>query len=441
MARCKHCGKAGIFLKVNENGICKDCQIQELSNSCNELNQLIDDIGARETLAAKKKTDEYNAKYEDLLKKCYGETDRLKSLEKEIETKKKEIIVLDEEIMLESFALYKPKFKFMTSEEYKKKLETIRDKQKDLVKTDAAVHSNNNWTVNGSAAEGRKMIKDMKKLLVRAFNNECDYCVDNIKFNNFESSVKRIDKSFDTINKLGKVDGVEISIVYKNLKFDELCLAYEYQQKKQEEKEEARRVREELREQQKLEREIKEARERIAKERKHFSVAIKDLETKLKDTTDAKERELISKNLEDAKEHFIELDKEEKVIDYREQNAKAGYVYIISNIGSFGENVYKIGMTRRLEPMERVDELGGASVPFSFDVHAMIFSENAPALESKLHEHFYNNRINKINTRKEFFRADINEIERVVKDNYNKVVDVVKEAPAQQYREGLLVEK
>jgi hypothetical protein len=221
------------------------------------------------------------------------------------------------------------------------------------------------------------------------------------------------------------------------LKYDELYLAYEYQRKKEEEKEEAKRAREELREQQKLEREIREAREKIAKEKKHFTAAIREFEEKLKNAADEKERELIEKNLNEAKGQLSELDKEEKVVDYREQNAKAGYVYVISNIGAFGDGVYKIGMTRRLEPMERVDELGDASVPFSFDVHAMVFSDNAPALEAKLHEHFYHNRINKINDRKEFFRADINEIEKVIRESYNKIVDVVKEAPAEQYRESL----
>jgi hypothetical protein len=98
-------------------------------------------------------------------------------------------------------------------------------------------------------------------------------------------------------------------------------------------------------------------------------------------------------------------------------------------------------MTRRLEPMERIDELGDASVPFGFDVHALIFSDNAPALEAQLHEHFYKSRVNRLNNRKEFFKADINEIEKVVKEHYNKIVDMVKEAPAEQYRESLLVEK
>jgi hypothetical protein len=306
-----------------------------------------------------------------------------------------------------------------------------------LIKDNIAVTANEGWTVNGSASEGKKMVNDMKKLLLRSFNNECDYCVDNVKFNNIETNEKRIEKSYEQCNKLGRIMNAQIASSYKNLKYDELYLAYEYQKKKEEEKEEAKRAREDLREQQKLEREIREAREKIAKEKKHFTTAIKEFEEKLKNAADEKERELIEKNLAEAKNQLADLDKEEKVIDYREQNAKAGYVYVISNIGAFGENIYKIGMTRRLEPMDRVDELGDASVPFSFDVHAMIFSDNAPALEAKLHEHFYNNRINKLNDRKEFFKADINDIEKVVRENYNKIVDVVKEAPAEQYRESL----
>jgi hypothetical protein len=144
-------------------------------------------------------------------------------------------------------------------------------------------------------------------------------------------------------------------------------------------------------------------------------------------------------NLEEAKAQYTELDKEEKVIDYREQNAKAGYIYVISNIGAFGEHVYKIGMTRRLDPTERIDELSSASVLFPFDIHAMIFSNNAPALEAKLHEILQKNRLNKVNNRKEFFYVNIIDVENVLKYYYNKAVDVVKEAPAEQYRKSLLL--
>lgn len=404
------------------------------------LRALIQEMGGGDALAAKAKIVELQSKIDTLQNKCAFQVQSSKQLDLELADKKNQIIVIDEEILLESFALYKPKFTFTKSEEYKNRLEQIRENQKLLIKSGQAVAANENWTVNNSRSEGKKMVNDMKKLLIRSFNNECDYCVDNVKFNNIESSEKRIEKSYEVLNKLGRIMSARISDAYRKLKYDELHLSHEYQEKKQEEKEEQKRIREELREQQKLEQEIRQAREKIAKEKKHFSQAIKDLEARLLNPLNASEVGLINEKLAEMNCQLQELDKEEKTIDYREQNAKAGYVYIISNIGAFGENVFKIGMTRRLEPMDRIDELGDASVPFYFDVHALIFSDNAPALEGKIHHHFHSNRLNKLNKRKEFFRADIHEIEKVVRDNYDKVVDIVKEAPAAHYRESLLIQ-
>lgn len=362
----------------------------------------------------------------------------ISELQKIIDDKKSQILVLEESILLESFALYLPKFKLTSSDEYKNKLEQIREIQKQLIKSDQAANGSQSWTVNNSQAEGRKLVKDMMKLVLRAFNNECDYCVDNVKFNNIETHEKRINQSFDSLNKLGRIMQVSITDKYKKLKLDELHLAYEYQIKKQEEKEEQKKIREELREQQKLEQEIRAAREKIEKERKHFKAALKEIQDRLKTSKGTDLESDLNEKYAELQGKLAELDGEEQLVDYREKNAKAGYVYIISNIGSFGENVYKIGMTRRLEPMDRIDELGDASVPFEFDVHALIFSDNAPELETKLHEHFYENRINKLNDRKEFFHADINEIEKVVKENYDKAIEILKEAPAEQYRESLL---
>ena len=400
-----------------------------------QLKQAIEDLCVQKEKALQ----ETQAAQAEFTKRWQGFDQELKELAKQVDLRKKEIIVLDEEILLESFALYKPKFKFLTSEEYKTRLEACREKQKQLIREGKAVNINENWTVNNSKSEGRKMVNDMKKLLLRSFNNECDYCVDNVKFNNMEVNKKRIEKSFEELNRLGRIMSAVITDAYKNLKFEELYLAFEYQQKKQEEREDQKRAREELREQQKLEQEIRQARERIAKEKRHYMRAILELESRLNQTAHEVERALLLEKLVEVNGQYSELEKEEKVIDYREQNAKAGYVYIISNLGAFGENVYKIGMTRRLEPLDRIDELGDASVPFAFDVHALVFSENAPALEAKLHEHFRKGRINKLNNRKEFFRADIHEIEQVIRKNYDKVVDVVKEAAAEQYRESLLL--
>lgn len=362
----------------------------------------------------------------------------ISELERTIEDKRSQILVLEESILLESFALYLPKFKLTSSEEYRTKLEQIRELQKQLIKNDQAVTGGQNWSVNDSQAQGRKLAKDMIKLLLRAFNNECDYCVDNVKFSNIESHEKRINQSFDSLNKLGTIMQVSISEEYRNLKLDELHLAHEYQMKKQEEKEEQKKIREELREQQKLEQEIKAAREKIEKERKHIRAALRELQERMKNSKGTTQESDLNEKYADLQGILAKLDGEEQLVDYREKNAKAGYVYIISNIGSFGENVYKIGMTRRLEPMDRIDELGDASVPFIFDVHALIFSDNAPELEAKLHEHFCDNRMNKLNDRKEFFHADINEIEKIIRENYDKAIEIIKQAPAEQYRESLL---
>ena len=131
------------------------------------------------------------------------------------------------------------------------------------------------------------------------------------------------------------------------------------------------------------------------------------------------------------------IDKSIKDIDYSEANQQAGYVYVISNVGSFGENIYKIGMTRRLEPQDRVAELGGASVPFQFDVHAMIFSDNAPALEAALHRAFEDRKLNMVNTRREFFYVTLDEIKQVVKENFDKTVEFIDFPDAEQYRTSL----
>jgi len=422
---------------MNGPKIKKQCKQLEAENE--GLHKKLNELGALDLFAIKdeikKATEQLEQNKQDIRRK---ELD-LALVKKEIEDKRKEVLVVEETLLLESFALYLPKFALNSSEEYKTKLDEIREHQKSMIKEGKAANGNQDWSVNNSKVQGRKLVNDMIKLLLRAFNNECDYCVDNVKFNNIELGEKRISQSFESLNKLGKVMQVEIDERYKKSKLNELHLAYEYQLKKQEEKEEQKRIREELREQQKLEQEIKAAREKIEKERKHFKAALGELEERFKSVTDQDELNAIRSKILEIKNQYNELDKEERLIDYREQNAKAGYVYIISNIGAFGENVYKIGMTRRLEPMERVDELGDASVPFNFDVHALIFSDNAPALEAKLHEHFYASRINKLNNRKEFYKADINEIEKVIKENYDKSVDIQKEAVAEQYRESLLI--
>ncbi len=350
----------------------------------------------------------------------------------------KQILVAEDAVELESFSLYHPKYQFTNSVEYKARLDAIREVQKQTARgLSAEVDAWDNQAVQLTKAEWKKLRKDALKLALRSFNSESEYCVDNVKFNNVEKMEERIRKSFETCNKLLKNVGAWWKDVVLEDKLKELYLAHEYQMKRQEEKEAARQAREDQREQEKLEKEIREARAKIDKERLHFTSALQKLQLRLAAAVDQQECKDLQARIDEINSQNSKLDEEEKLLDYREQNARAGYVYVISNIGAFGEGVYKIGMTRRLEPMERVDELGDASVPFRFDVHALVFSDNAPALEAKLHAHFAMGRLNKVNGRKEFFRADLKEIEALIRANYDAVVEVVHAAPAEQYRESL----
>ena len=351
---------------------------------------------------------------------------------------RKQILVAEDTVELEEFALYNPKYLFTNSLEYKARLEQIREDQKATARgLSASVDAWDSPGVTLTKAEWKQLRKDVLKLALRSFNSESEYCIDNVKFNNVERMEERIRRSFEACNKLLRRTEAWWKDVVLERKLDELRLSHEYQVKRQEEKEAARQAREDQREQEKLEREIREARAKIEKERRHFTGALQKLQVRMQASTDEKERAEIQARIDELSSQNSKLDEEERLLDYREQNARAGYVYVISNIGAFGENVYKIGMTRRLEPMDRVDELGDASVPFRFDVHALVFSDNAPRLEAKLHAHFAAGRINKVNGRKEFFRADLAEIEAVIRVNYDAVVEMVHTAPAEQYRESI----
>ena len=348
-----------------------------------------------------------------------------------IDTLKKEAIFFEDAITFQEFGLYTPRYNFVTSEEYKEELDNIRDAQKKLIKSDKAIIGATTWTVNGSKSKGNKMIADMKKLFLRAFNSDCEDVISKVKYNNFDMSLKKIHQSANSIERLGKSMSLKITPKYIDWKEEELTLAFEYQQKKQEEKEAQKAARAEMREAARLQKEIEAQRKKIEKEQTHYQTAYEKLLKQLEENPD--NADLLTKKSE-LENQLNDIDKAIKDIDYREANQRAGYVYIISNIGAFGENVYKIGMTRRLDPQDRVDELGDASVPFNFDVHAMIFSDDAPALEAALHKAFEDRKLNMVNTRREFFNVTLDEIKEVVKKNFDKTVEFIDVPDAEQFR-------
>ena len=362
--------------------------------------------------------------------------DEINELNSNIKDLKKDIITFSDEILVQDFGLYEPRYSFINADAYKAELTNIRNKQKAMIKDGSAVSGSIDWQVNGSTVQGRKIIKDMQKLLLRAFNSECDEIISKVKYNNYDASVKKMERSFNAIAKLGVTMSISITSIYYDLKIQELRLALEYQIQKQREKEEKAELRAQQREEARLQKEIKEQRKNIDKERKHYEQALSNINKQISSSSDENIEEL-NKKKEEIIQSLSDIDTKIKDIDYREANQKAGYVYIISNIGSFGEGIYKIGMTRRLNPQERVDELGDASVPFKFDVHAMIFSEDAPALEAKLHRAFEDRKLNLVNQRREFFKVSLEEIKEVVKNNFDKTVEFIEVPDADQYRISL----
>lgn len=353
-----------------------------------------------------------------------------------LDTLRAQLVETDDELSLQSFGVYKPRYDLMRADEYRARLLEIRAQQKEMIKAKTAVTGLTNWTVNNNAAQGRKMVSDMQKLLLRAFNSECDDVIEHVRYSNLAASEKRITSSKDAISKLGTIMGISITPAYYRLKIEELYLAFEYQQKKQDEKEEQKEARARMREEAKLAKEIEEERKKLEKEQQHYQNALHKIELQLAGASEA-DRVNIEQKREELVQQLQKISQAFKDVDYREANQRAGYVYIISNIGAFGENVYKIGMTRRLDPLERVDELGDASVPFDFDVHAMIFSEDAPKLEAALHNAFADRKLNFVNQRREFFRVTLDEIKAVVRANFDKTVEFEDCPPAEQYRQSI----
>lgn len=351
--------------------------------------------------------------------------------------KRKNLVILDDDALLQEVGFYRQRFGLGTSGDYKRRIDEIQTIQAGMIRTGRATSHGRDWMIDGSAAEGAKMVKEYEKLILRAFNNECDAAISDVKFSNVAQAEKRIVKAYDQLNTLGTRMKIRIELEYRNRRLDELYLVFEHRRKLNDEKEEARRRREEMREEAKALKEIEEARTKLAKEARHFDQALAQMRRQLSGDLTDDQRRLLEKEKAQVELELAENQAKVQDVNRREANTRAGYVYVISNIGSFGEDVFKIGVTRRLDPQERVDELGDASVPFRFDVHALIFSEDAPALENALHRAFADRKLNFVNSRREFFKVTLPEIETVVRQNFQKPVDFVPVPEAAEYRESL----
>lgn len=343
----------------------------------------------------------------------------------------KEVAVFDEKLAFAEMGVYEPHFEFNDSEEYKRNIEVVRASQKAMVTAKTAAVCPTAWTVEGSTAKGQTMTNRNIKLTLRAFNNECEAAIANCRWSNVNAMEKRIATAFTQINKLNESNHVSITEPYLKLKFQELFLTHEYREKLKAEREERAELARAAKEEQKLIRDMERAEEEEARYQRLLDKANAEAESAVGPKLEAfnTQIEMLERDLAEAHAKFERA-------QAMAEKTRSGYVYIISNVGSFGVDVVKIGLTRRLDPSDRIRELGDASVPFVFDTHAIIYSDDAPGLERALHAEFEPVRVNAQNYRKEFFKATLDEVETAVK-RLAPDAPFFKDIEAQDYRETL----
>ncbi len=372
-----------------------------------------------------KEKDTYERTFDELQKSISESEEEQKQLNIKMELLSEKIELASDDAELIDYGFYNPKFNFEFDGAWKEELTKIKERQKSLISGIKQYSNHHDLTVRSKRAaayrtqdlyfdnslkKGEKIQLNLIKLMIRAFNGECDVAIAKVNWKNMELQRKRINASHQAINKIGESAYLcTISNTYRALKIYELEAYYEYEEWKQEEKEEQRRIKEQIREEERALKEIEKAKRDAEKEEKRYQDALDKARDEVAGAND-KQKEKLLKQISELEERMIEMEEKKRSISQAEIT-KTGHVYIISNIGSFGEGMFKIGMTRRLEPLDRVKELGDASVPFPFDIHAMIRTSDAPSLENALHKHFDKKRVNLENNRKEFFYVSIEEIQ------------------------------
>jgi hypothetical protein len=330
------------------------------------------------------------------------------------------VIELNDERVLQDVGIYRYHHPLENAVAYRARLDEVGARIAELVKAGTAIEKSNMFTFDGSLSKGRSFTNDLARLMLRAYNAEAENVVRTLRVGNLQTAIRRLDASRVAIARLGKMMEMRISDAFHALRIEEVELTADYLVKKEEEREIARAERERLREERKVEQELAAARERLEKERAHLVTVIEKLEASgLSD--------------QDLQAKLLSVDSAIAQNDYRAANIRAGYVYVISNRGALGERVVKIGLTRRLEPLDRINELGDASVPFRFDVHAIYFSEDAVKLENELHDHFASRRLNWANNRKEFFFASPSEVRSVLVEKVGNLLEFVEHCESTEY--------
>lgn len=365
----------------------------------------------------------------------------LENAEEKLAFLKKEIPVLEDikkDLDLVQVGFYSFKYDFGESVKYKEKMDELRQKEKALLKEYSPLVWDSGKEVFGlNLNENERMSQRIGKLALMAFNGEFDSIISTVKYNNVKMYIEKIEKVAKNIETLLKDYDVHFRIKFLDIKKEEIALTHEYQETLYKEKEEQRLIREQMKEEEKAQREAQKAQDDAEREAKSYEKALEKAREEMQKNQNQNNDEFLLK-IQELEQKLLAANEQKERAKSQAELTRRGHVYVISNIGSFGENVYKIGMTRRLDPNDRVKELGDASVPFEFDVHAMIFSDDAPTLERKLHACFNDRRVNLINDKKEFFRVSLEEIEKACVANCESPLQMTKVAEAKEYNMSIL---
>lgn len=413
---------------------------KELNKKLKKKQAELDNIDKTYEKIAKNKEKEIDVKLNDKTNELNNLVIKINNNTRELNEIRKEIALVEETLDMQEYGLYEPKYNFINSTAYKERLDAVRKQQKQMIKDKTAAVGTREWSINGDTRQGKAFINTNIKQILRSFNNETEVIINKVKHSNVESSKKRIQKSFDQLNRLYEREYVSLTKSYLNLKVDEMNIAYEYEVKKQEEKELLREEREREREEKKLQKKLEKEKNKFNRENDKLQKEINKVRDELTTAAD-KEKAKLEKEIKELKEALNRNNEEIGKIDEWRETPGAGYVYIISNIGSFGKNVFKIGVTRRDNPDERIRELSSASVPFRYDTHVFIFSKDAFALEKELHDRFNDSRVNKVNRRKEFFNITIDDVKQIVEENKADIHSFVEHPDAEEYYDTLKIEE
>lgn len=402
----------------NAKRVANELQVenQSLKADLARCERLLTEMGALEA-AAREQRIQTQREAEEALKHKVAE------LQRQVSDLDRQVIVNRDRLILEAVGLFDFEHPAEASAALATELEALRSDIRQTNKIGSAITATSNFTFNNSLSKGQTFVNQMSRIMLRAYNAEAENAVKTVKAGNLASAQKRLSTAREQIAKQGRMIDLAVTDHYHRLRLRELELAARHQQAKAADREKERERRAELREQRALEAEIKREKERLEKERSHYLNSIQ----RLRDSGDTTAADALQSELD-------RIDGEIAAADYRAANIRAGYVYVISNIGAFGEGVVKIGMTRRLEPEDRIRELGDASVPFTFDVHALFFSDDALTIEAMLHREFAEQRLNKVNQRREFFRVHPQQVLEALTEHKVSVLEFNTHAAADDYR-------